>query len=87
MKWSKRGLRPESIPELRRESRHTCWSELKIKRQIDRNITLIINNMNMQVRESGVDGEGKRVGGGLGEGWGGGKKGGKKKGERVTIIL
>ena len=28
--------------------------------------------MNMQVRESGVDGEGKRVGGGLGEGWGGG---------------
>ena len=32
----------------------------------------------MQVRESGVDGEGKRVGGGLGEGWGVGKKGGKK---------
>ena len=84
MKWSKRGLRPESIPELRRESRHTCWSELKIKRQIDSNITLIINNMNMQVRESGVDGEGKRVGGGLGKGGG---KMGKGKSERVTIIL
>ena len=56
-----------------------------------------MNNMNMKVRESGVGGEEKRVGGGLGEGWGGGKKGerkkrgggkrGKGKGERVTIIL
>ena len=40
--------------------------------------------MNMQVRESGVDGEGKRVGGGLGKGGG---KMGKGKSERVTIIL
>ena len=53
--------------KFRRNTRHTCWSELKIKRQNNRNITLIMNNMNMRVRESGAGGEEKKGGGGKGE--------------------
>ena len=59
-----------------RNTRNTCWSELIIKRQSNRNITIMMNNMYMRVRESGAGGEEKKK---VGEGGGGkGGKGGEK---------